>query len=92
MDAREWVHPDSHANIGEFLHRVRAGERYHVLGKQVRKDGTVFPADGRRNSARRTSKSKSISTTATATSISLRWNSVGPAAEFPVHQAFTKQT
>lgn len=45
MDARMWVHPDSHSNIVDFLHKVRAGERYHVIGKQVRKDGTVYPAE-----------------------------------------------
>jgi PAS domain S-box-containing protein len=45
MDPRQWIHPDSHANLVEYLKRVRAGERYHTEGLQVRKDGTVFTAE-----------------------------------------------
>jgi PAS domain S-box-containing protein len=47
MSPQQWVHPDSHSNIVDFLHKIRAGERYHVIGKQVRNDGTVFPAEVR---------------------------------------------
>ena len=45
MDPRKWIHPSSHPNLEEYLARVRAGERFHSEGLQVRKDGSVFPAD-----------------------------------------------
>ena len=45
MDPRNWVHADSQANLAAFLEQVGAGERYYTEGKQVRKDGTVFPAE-----------------------------------------------
>ncbi|MEO8288389.1 MAG: PAS domain S-box protein [Chloroflexota bacterium] len=45
MDPRKWVHPDSHANLAEYLEKVSRGERFRVEGLQIRKDGTVFPAE-----------------------------------------------
>ncbi|HKP52934.1 MAG TPA: PAS domain S-box protein [Chloroflexia bacterium] len=45
MDPRQWIHPDSHANLVEYLEKVRAGERFRTEGVQVRKDGTLFPAE-----------------------------------------------
>jgi PAS domain S-box-containing protein len=45
MDPRRWIHPSSHGNLVEYLKRVAAGERFSIEGLQVRKDGTVFPAE-----------------------------------------------
>ncbi|AFZ04358.1 PAS domain S-box protein [Calothrix sp. PCC 6303] len=45
LDIREWVHPDNHQLLYQFIEQVTMNGEFSSQGQDIRKDGTVFDVD-----------------------------------------------